>query len=100
MKGLRTQETEKFNTFFALVQYAARKQGMVFFADAGDGNDFKSPTLEGEDMMGWLIPEDLAPEFEPFWKSDTVEDDRWSAFYQWATWAKDGDAITITFKRY
>ena len=52
MKGLRSQESERFNAYFSLIQDQTEKQGMVFFADAGDGRDFETETMEGEDMIG------------------------------------------------
>ncbi len=39
MKGLRTQEGEKFERFFALVQKRAQQEGKIFFLDSGDGRD-------------------------------------------------------------
>ena len=56
MQGLRTQESDKFNKFFSLIQDEAKKHNAIFFADAGDGHDLETPELECEDMMGWLIP--------------------------------------------
>lgn len=97
MKGLRTQETNKFNNFFALIQAEAERQDAVFFADAGDGNDFVTPTMEGENMMGWLIPAKQALEFEPLWEASDV-DDSWSDFYKWAVWSQVGDTIKIRFE--
>lgn len=97
MRGLRTQETEKFNRFFALIQAEAKKRDSVFFADAGDGNDFETAELEGETMMGWLIPSEKAGEFEPLWKESAV-DDLWSGFYLWAVWSTDGNNIKIRFE--
>ena len=69
----------------------------MFFADAGDGNDFETPTLEGEDMMGWLVPTDKANEFEQIWKKSNVGDE-WSDFFVWAVWKRDGDKIEIKFE--
>lgn len=97
MQGLRTQESTKFNAFFAMIQAEAEKQDAVFFADAGDGNDFETPTMEGENMMGWLIPAKKAPEFEPLWKASDV-DDSWSDFFCWAVWSKKDDTIKIRFE--
>lgn len=97
MLGLRTQETDKFNRFFALIQKEAEKQNSIFFADAGDGNDFETPTMEGEEMMGWLIPKEKAIEFEPLWKKSKV-DDSWTDFFTWAVWSRNGDTITIKFE--
>lgn len=99
MKGLRSQESDKFNSYFSLIQAEAEKQAMVFFADAGDGRDFETETMEGEDMMGWLIPKEKADEFEPMWKASEV-DDSWSDYYLWAVWKKNGDGISAQFEVY
>ena len=96
MKGLKTQETNNFNKFFSIVQDTAEKEGCVFFLDAGDGRDFKTDTLEGEDLMGWLIPKEKASEFEKEWEAGDVSDD-WSDFYKWAIW-DNPDTPTITFE--
>lgn len=97
MLGLRTHESEKFNKFFALIQQEAEKRNAVFFADAGDGNDFETPTMEGEDMMGWLIPRDKVDEFKLLWKESRV-DGSWTDFFTWALWSNDGNAIQIRFE--
>lgn len=97
MQGLRTHESDKFNRFFALIQAAAKKQDSVFFADAGDGNDFETAEFEGENMMGWLIPSEKANEFESLWENSAV-DDTWSDFYLWAVWSLDGSNIKIQFE--
>lgn len=99
MKGLRSQESDRFNSYFSLIQAEAEKQAMVFFADAGDGRDFETETMEGEDMMGWLIPKEKADEFEPMWQASEL-DDSWSDYYLWAVWAKNGDGISIRFEEY
>jgi hypothetical protein len=85
MRGLRTQETNKFKRFFSIVQDAAQKKNSVFFLDAGDGNDFETDNLEGENLMGWLIPEEKLSDFEKEWNKGDVSDD-WSDFYCWAIW--------------
>ena len=95
MQRLRTQETNKFLAFFAIVQDAAEKKGCVFFLDAGDGRDFETETLEGEDLMGWLIPKDKLSAFEKEWQKGDVSDD-WSDFYVWAIW-ENIDNPTIKF---
>ena len=96
MQGLRTQETSKFEKFFAIVQDTAQKIGCVFFFDAGDGRDFETDTIEGEDLMGWLIPNDRLPEFEQEWKNGDVSDD-WSDFFVWAVWDNPNNP-TIKFE--
>ena len=97
MQGLRKQESTKFNAFFELIQTAAKRNDAVFFADAADGNEFETPTMEGENMMGWLIPTDKVPEFEPLWKASEV-DDTWTDFFKWAVWSRSGNEITIEFE--
>lgn len=95
MQGLRGQESNKFYNFFKIVQDAAHKKGCVFFADAGDGHDFETTTLEGEDLSGWLIPKKKVSEFEPFWEKDDVSDD-WSDFFGFAVWENE-NSPTIQF---
>ncbi|MBO5664245.1 MAG: hypothetical protein J6V82_04505 [Clostridia bacterium] len=96
MKGLRTQETNKFQKYFSIVQEAAEKKDCVFFLDAGDGRDFETETLEGEDLMGWLIPKNRVDEFEEEWEAGEVSDD-WSGFYKWAIWSNP-DNPTVKFE--
>lgn len=96
MRRLRTQETSKFDRFFAIVQDAAEKIGCVFFLDAGDGREFETDTLEGEDLMGWLVPKNRLSDFEKEWDTGDVSD-AWSDFYKWAIWA-NADNPTIKFE--
>lgn len=80
MRGLRTRESSKFEAFFSVVQDAAGKEGKVFFLDAGDGNGFRKDDMEGEDLLGWLVPEEEADKFEDAFESfsDLSE---WDDFY-------------------
>lgn len=96
MLGLKTQESNKFKEFFNLVQKTAERNGCVFFLDAGDGRDFENETLEGEDLMGWLIPREKVTEFERLWKDDDVSDD-WTDFFVWAVWNNDKE-LTVKFE--
>lgn len=96
MLGLRTQETNKFEKFFSIVQAAADQKGCVFYLDAGDGRDFETGTLEGEDLMGWLIPKEKVTQFEKEWESEDISDE-WSDFYKWAIW-DNPDNPTIKFE--
>ena len=52
MRGLRTQEGEKFERFFALVQKEALKQSCVFFLDSGEGHIFENESMEYSDLSG------------------------------------------------
>ena len=75
----------------------AEKMNAIFFADAGDGNDFETPAMEGENMMGWLVPVERAKEFEPLWAMSAI-DDSWTDFYGWAVWSIVGDIVEIHFE--
>ena len=96
MLGVRTRETSKFQRYFEIVQATADQKGCVFFLDAGDGRDFETDKLEGEDLMGWLIPKDRVEAFEKEWESDDISDD-WSDFYKWAIW-DNPDSPTVKFE--
>lgn len=96
MLGLRTQETKKFKRFMELVQKEAQQSNSVFFLDAGDGRDFVTDEMEGEDLSGWLIPMSKVEEFTPIWKSDSV-DDAWTDFFCFAVWKSVDADITISF---
>lgn len=96
MRGLRTQETKKFNAFFELVQKRAHERGAVFFLDSGDGDDFETETMEGENLQGWLVPQNKADEFESVWKIWN-EDDEWVDFFCWAEWVTRRKEIDVRF---
>lgn len=98
-QGLRSWESEKFNAFFEIVQSKAKSLEKVFFADAGDGNDFETPIMEGENIMGWLIPNEMVSEFEPIWMLDAVDDNKWSDYYMWAVWFESKGEIKIRFEK-
>ena len=97
MLGLRTNESNKFIKYFEIVQTTAQSQGCVYFLDAGDGRDFENEECEGEDLMGWLIPDDMVSSFEKEWNSFDVSD-AWSRFYTWAIWYNP-DHPTVKFER-
>lgn len=73
MVGLRTQESEKFEKFFSIVQTEARKKGCVFFGDAGQGKVFENEQIECEDLCGWLVPITDADEFQKLFEEDSDE---------------------------
>jgi hypothetical protein len=99
MQGLKTQESPKFNNFWNIVQETAEKQGKKFFCDCGEGREFFLEDMEGEDLRGWLIPEDQAKEFELEWLMDNVSD-KWIDNIFWAEWKDTDRTITIDFKTY
>lgn len=96
--GLRTQESKKFENFFEIVQKAAKEKKCVFFFDTGDGRDIVTDTFEGEDLMGWLIPQDKASLFEKEWKSWKISK-KWQSFFVFATWSNPTN-LSIKFEQY
>ena len=99
MQGLRTQEGEKFERFFALVQAAAKKRQCVFFLNCGEGRELTTETMEGEDLFGWLIPESLANAFEKRFLDNSPSEDR-DDFLCFAIWERSAMGIEISFQRY
>lgn len=99
MKGLRTQENEKFNMFWELVQSKAVSRGMMFFADCGEGREFFLDDMEGEDIRGWLIPLDKSEEFQREWEKYN-ESDYWIDNIFWAEWTMNDGVIFVEFKTY
>lgn len=98
MRGLRTQESEKFNRFWQLVQDTAAKKGCVFFGENGEGKDFETDTMEGENFCGWLIPERNTAAFESEWERNSVSE-QWVDYMAWANWNISGEDVTITFEQ-
>lgn len=93
MQGLRTQEGAKFERFFSLVEKEAGKKDAVFFLDSGEGRDFESDEMEGENLSGWLVPNSEAKKFETAYmeRADLSE---WIDSYAWASWEnKDGEIV-------
>ena len=99
MQGLRTQESNKFNKFFELVQSRAGEGGCVFFCDCGEGRDFETPEMEGEDLSGWLIPIKESKKFEKEFVKGRMDDD-WYDSLVFCTWEADGESIDVRFKTF
>lgn len=98
MQGLRTQEGDKFERFFALVQKEALKQNCVFFLDSGEGHLFENDTMEYSDLRGWLVPSEKAEEFEKeYLKGGDPEG--WYDYFCWEEW-EDEENPKINFVWY
>lgn len=97
MQGLRTHESKKFRRYFAIVQEAAKSKNCVFFFDTGDGRDIVTDTLEGEDLAGWLIPNDKVKAFEKEWKAWKISS-AWHDYFTFAVWDASNNYLSITFK--
>ena len=105
MLGLRTQESEKFNRFWQLIQNTAALSDCVFFGFAGEGRDFETPDMEGEDFSGWLVPCKDACAFEKLWSTcpgntSQLEKEFSSVRFTFAIWQKKVDHITVEFKEF
>ena len=99
MRGLRKREGRKFEKFFSLVQQEAEKQNAVFFLENGEGNEFETDDIEGEDLCGWLIPKQSAEKFEEVWYNDENLEE-WSEFICFAFWKGDKENPKIIFESY
>lgn len=99
MRGLRKQEDSKFEKFFAIVQAAAKKEGCVFFADCGEGRELETEDLSGEDLSGWLIPEDKADQFEAYFLDDDIPEE-WHELITFAIWRNGPDGVAISFQQF
>lgn len=97
VRGLRTEEDEKFLVFFKIVQETAEKEGKVFFLNVGEGNEIKTDELEGEDLYGWLIPTELADQFEKEWMKRSVGEE-WEQFEVFEEWTKTENGLEIKFE--
>ena len=94
MLGLRTQESEKFNHFFELVQKAAAEEGKVFFCDCGEGREFETQDMEGEDLSGWLIPAEKAEKSRKKFEAGGKCDEK-TVF---CIWSMEGEDVFVRFE--
>ena len=92
IKGLRTQETRKFEAFFRIVQEFANKRNCTFFLEAGDNREFETEKLEGEDLMGWLIPKEKEKYFELEFNKNKVSE-KWDEYLCFAVWENERQPI-------
>ena len=97
MRELRTHENNKFKRFFSHVREAAAKRNSIFFVDSGEGREIITDELEGEDLFGWLVPDDKVEEFEKDFKAGEVPE-KWIDLCCFAIWERKGDSISIKFK--
>ena len=101
MRGLRKQEDPEFERFFEIIQEAAGQKNAVFFGDSGEGRDIVLDGISGEDIGGWLIPEQEADTFEKSFKARTEGRERqWDKYYCFAEWELVDGKIKINFVWY
>lgn len=89
MKGLRAQESRKFEKFFEIVQKEAESKGFVFFLDCGQGKTFENNDIECEDLCGWLISLKDATEFEQLFIEDSEKQHDFDDFYVYVDFTVD-----------
>ena len=92
----------KEERFFNLIKEAASAKKCVFFMDCGEGRELIDDLYDGEDLSGWLIPEERAGEFLGVRKKDQEwENDCWMEFFCYAEWSKDEKGkVEIHFMKY
>ena len=99
MRELRTQEGNKFKKFFEIIRKEAKKRKSVFFVDCGEGREVFTEDIEGEDLSGWLIPEDKADIFQAEFDAGYVSE-KWNDYVFFAIWKKEEDGISIAFESF
>ena len=99
MRGLKKQESNEFERFFAIVQQSAEKCGAVFFLFAGEGHEQEAGSMEMMAMSGWLVPEWEAQEFETLWKQSKRQSELESCakFFTFATWRRADGTVSVSF---
>lgn len=99
IKGLRTQESERFKRFFKEVQGKAQTTGHCFFLDTGEEKGTVFKEMELDDLFGWLIPNGLVDSFERDFKTG-AEGEKWEAFATWCIPVVVDDELVIEFKNF
>ena len=104
MGGLRTNESAKFEKYFAIIEEEAKKLGGVFFSETGEGRDLDLEDIEVCDLAGWLVPFDQADEFEVLYlggkDKEIWDSDRWDDMYIFVDYILDGDNVSVKFDKY
>ncbi|EFW38952.1 hypothetical protein [Treponema phagedenis] len=102
MQGLKTQESNKFNKYWDLIQAEAKKKNSVFFAECGEGRDFETEEMEGEDFSGWLVPQNKVNEFQIIWDADTIEiwdHEEYNEYHRFINWKINNGIVSIDFHK-
>ena len=89
----------KEEAFWALVQETAEARGCSFFLDCGEGRDFETDTMAGEDLSGWLIPREKEELFsKEFSRGKQYVSDDWNEYIYFAIWTITDGAVSIRFE--
>ena len=105
MQGLRTDECEKFEKYFAIIQEDAKRLGGVFFMESEEGKNLYLEDIEVCDAGGWLVPFDEVEKFEPLYLAgkDRIlwDEDRWYNMYIFVDYILDeNNNVSVKFDKY
>lgn len=92
---------DEFEPFWSMVQAQAQRAGGVFFLNCGEGREFETEDMEGEDLFGWLIPAGRAEEFQREWEgaqSPLDVGDEWSGYLTYVVWSAEGGTVSVRFQ--
>ncbi|MBE6856844.1 MAG: hypothetical protein E7500_05380 [Ruminococcus sp.] len=87
---------ERFN---ALVAKRAKERNCIFFVNNGEGREFETDLMSGEDLFGWLIPMSSCDEFRKEFITGSVSG-KWEDFQCFAIWNENNGNIFIDFKNF
>ena len=104
MQGLRSDESEEFESFFSVVQEEAKKLGGVFFCDTFEGRECSLGDMKICDLGGWMVPMDEVENFESIYlsgKDDELwENDKWYDMYVFVNYSIEGENnLTLKFDK-
>ena len=97
--GLRTTEDARFIPFFTAIQKEAGKSSSVFFLDCGEGHSFFGERIICTDCSGWLIPMEMAEEFNKQFSAFEEIEEKWDEFSAWVSWSGNCDNPEIYIKK-
>ena len=89
----------KFDAFMDIVQKTAAAENCMFFLKNGEGREFETDAIEGEDLFGWLIPDGEKDEFLQGFRREKIGGE-WDEFLVFAIWCRDGEKSRVNFKRF
>lgn len=89
----------KEDNFWNFIQSEAQKHGSAFFLSSGEGRDFETETMKGEDYFGWLIPLGKVNEFRRDSQSETLLNS-WNKYQKFVIWENNNGKISIEFKSF
>lgn len=82
--------------FIQIVDEFAKKLGFAFFVISGEGRELITEQFAGEDLYGYLIPNELASEFAVEYSEGFISD-KWSDYIRFAVWKTDNGKVIIDF---